>query len=177
MKPPNTFETSRLILRLPKMDDAQSIFSKYAQDPEVSKYLFWRPHENIAATREFLRRCIKCWDDKSAFPWVITLKADSSLLGMIELRVNKHQADFGYGIARQYWGNGFTTEAVITIVNWAIEQDSIFRVWAICDTENVASARVLEKAGLEREGILRRFTVHPNISNEPRDCYSYSIVK
>ena len=177
MKPPQTFETTRLFLRLPSMDDAEPIFNKYAQDPEVSKYLYWRPHENIVITREFLRRCMKCWEDESAFPWVITRKECSSLLGMIELRVNKYQADFGYGIARQYWGNGYTTEAVKAVVNWAIEQESIFRVWAICDFENVASARVLEKAGLQQEGILRRFTIHPNISNEPRDCFCYSIVK
>ena len=177
MKPPKTFETARLVLRLPRMHDAESIFNKYAQDPEVSKYLFWRPHENIEITREFLRRCIRCWEDETAFPWIITLKAYSSLLGMIELRVNRYQADFGYGIARPYWGNGYTTEAVIAVVDWAIEQESIFRVWAICDIENAASARVLEKAGLQREGILRRFTIHPNIRNEPRDCFCYSIVK
>src|SRR5439155_20109245 len=41
-----------------------------------------------------------------------------------------------------------------------------FRVWAVCETANLASARVLEKAGLEREGILRRWLVHPNVSTD-----------
>ena len=176
MKPPESFETARLLLRLPSMDDAEPVYS-YARDPEVSKYLFWRPHENVEITREFLRRCIRCWEDQSAFPWVITRKADRSLLGMIELRIDDFRADFGYGIAPQYWGNGYTTEAATAVVDWAIGQEHIFRVWAICDIENVASARVLEKAGLQREGILRRFTIHPNISNQPRDCFCYSIVK
>lgn len=176
MKPPESFETARLLLRLPRMDDVESIYN-YARDPEVSKYLIWRPHESVEITREFLRRCIRCWEDQSAFPWIITLKADCSLLGMIELRIDKFRADFGYGIARQYWGYGYTTEAATVVVDWAIDQERIFRVWAICDLENVASARVLEKAGLQREGILRRFIIHPNISNEPRDCFCYSIVK
>ena len=177
MRPPETFETSRLFLRLPTIDDAETIFGQYAQDPEVTKYLIWRPHENINTTIEFLRRCNQCWKDETAFPWVITRKVDNALLGMIELRVEQFRADFGYGIARQYWGNGYTTEAVKAIIKWALEQASIYRVWAICDVENLASVRVMEKAGMQKEGILHRFILHPNISNEPRDCYCYSIVK
>jgi RimJ/RimL family protein N-acetyltransferase len=109
MKPPETFKSSRLLFRLTTMDDAELIFQKYAQDPEVSKYLSWRPHENIDATREFLRRCIQCWKDEAAFPWVITLKSDNTLLGMIEIRIHKFRADFGFGIARQYWDHSDTT--------------------------------------------------------------------
>jgi RimJ/RimL family protein N-acetyltransferase len=177
MKPPETLETPRLLLRLPILEDVEPIFQKYAQDPEVSKYLFWRPHESISTTREFLNRCIQCWKDETAFPWVITNKDDHTLLGMIELRIDRFCADFGYGIAKQYWGNGYTTEAAKVIVHWALNQESIYRVWAICDVENLASARVMEKVGMQKEGILRRLTIHPNISIEPRDCYCYSIVK
>lgn len=177
MKPPESFETPRLLLRLPKMKDAEVIFQHYAQDIEVTKYLSWRPHESIDTTNTFLRRCIQCWKDGTAFPWVIVRKEDRSLLGMIEMRIDHFRADFGYGIAKQFWGNGYTTEAARTIVQWALEQKEIYRVWAVCDVENLASARVLEKAGLQKEGTLRRFMLHPGISDEPRDCFCYSIVK
>jgi RimJ/RimL family protein N-acetyltransferase len=43
--------------------------------------------------------------------------------------------------------------------------------------ENIASARVMEKAGMAREGLLRRYVVHPNISAEPRDAYLYAVVR
>ena len=69
------------------------------------------------------------------------------------------------------------SEAVRLLVTWAMQQSPIFRVRAVCDTANLASARVLEKAGLEREGILRRWIVHPNISSEPRDCFVYARVR
>lgn len=177
MKPPEILETTRLLLRLPTLGDAEPIFQKYAQDPTVTKYLTWRPHKNIDTTREFLHRCIQCWKDNTAFPWVITRKDGNTLLGMIEIRIDMFRADFGYGIAQQYWGNGYTTEATKAIIQWALQQESIYRVWAICDVENMASARVLEKAGMQKEGTLRRFTIHPNLSSEPRDCYCYSIVK
>jgi ribosomal-protein-alanine N-acetyltransferase len=47
----------------------------------------------------------------------------------------------------------------------------------VCDVENIGSARVMEKSGLVREGLLRRYLVHPSISKEPRDCFSYARVR
>jgi RimJ/RimL family protein N-acetyltransferase len=175
--PPEILETSRLLLRIPLLNDANAIFQKYAQDQEVTKFLVWKPHANMNVTKAFVHGCIKCWQDNSAFPWVVVRKNDHELVGMIELRIDKFRADLGYVIAREYWGNGFATEITKSVIDWAITQESIFRVWATCDVENIASARVLEKAGMKREGILRRFIIHPNISDEPRDSYCYSVVK
>ncbi len=176
-KPPATLETSRLLLRLPVLDDAIAIFQKYAQDQEVTKYLIWQPHENINITREFIHRCIQCWQDETAFPWVIVRKSNNELVGMIELRIDKFRADLGYVIAREYWGNGYATEITKSVIEWAMAQENIYRVWATCDVENLASARVLEKMGMQREGVLRRFMIHPNVSDKPRDSYCYSLVK
>jgi ribosomal-protein-alanine N-acetyltransferase len=52
-----------------------------------------------------------------------------------------------------------------------------FRISGFCDIENVGSARVMEKAGLEREGVLRRWVIHPKASSEPRDCFVYAKVR
>ena len=157
--------------------DAEAIFEQYAQDPEVTRYLNWRPHENIDTLLEFLRRCSDAWKNGSAFPYVVIRKQDDRLIGMVEIRVDGHRADLGYVFARAYWGQGYATEAVSAIVEWAVNQPGIYRVWALCDIENHASARVLEKVGMRHEGVLRRFLVHSNISDRPRDCHCYSIVK
>ena len=69
------------------------------------------------------------------------------------------------------------TEALTSVVTWALAQPEIFRVWATCDVDNVASARLLERVGMEREGVLRRWLVHPNLGETPRDALCYSIVK
>lgn len=175
--PPAILKTARLVLRPPVLDDADAIFRKYAQDPEVTKYLVWRPHESIVATRAFIRRCIRCRKDGTAFPWVVARQHDDELAGMLELRIDGFRADLGYVIAQKYWGNGYATEVTKAMVEWALLQQGIYRVWATCDIENLASARVLEKAGMQREGILRRYILHPNISDEPRDSYCYSLVK
>jgi RimJ/RimL family protein N-acetyltransferase len=177
MKPPKILETPRLRLRPPVLDDAAAIFTKYAHDREVTKYLMWRPHQNLEETKDFLRRCLAVWEHGPAFPWVITRKEDHQLLGMIEIRLEGFKAEVGYVLAKPYWNQGYITEAVQAMVDWALKQKEIYRVAAFCDVENLASARVMEKVGMQKEGVLGRWVMHPNRSNKPRDCYCYAICK
>ena len=65
-------------------------------------------------------------------------------------------------------------EAVTAVSNEAFEHHNLFRIWATCDKENLASARVLEKSGFVCEGTLARWMVHPNVSEEPRDALVYA---
>ena len=174
---PGTLETQRLLLRKPRAQDADVIFRVYARDPEVTRYLTWRTHTSIETTRDFIAQCAEWWRGGKAFPYVITRKGDGELQGMIEFRVNGHCMDFGYVLARPYWGNGLMPEAASALIALALGLPSIYRVQAICDVENRASARVLEKAGLLQEGLLRRNIVHPNISAEPRDTLLYAITR
>jgi RimJ/RimL family protein N-acetyltransferase len=66
------------------------------------------------------------------------------------------------------------TESITALIAWALKQKEVFRIWAVCDVDNKASARVMEKAGMQREGILN-VVGPPNISPEPRDSYCYAI--
>jgi len=91
--------------------------------------------------------------------------------------VRGHTLHVGYLIARAHWNQGYASEAVRSLIAWATSVPTMWRVWAVCDVENVASARVLEKVGMQREGLLRRFVTHPNASDAPRDCYAYSMVR
>ncbi len=177
MRPPESLETPRLLLRRPTPEDADVIFETYAQDPEVTRHLHWRPHRSLDDTREFLRRCEESWQSGSAFPWVITRREDHQLIGGIEVRIDGHRADLGYVLAPSHWGQGYATEATRAVVEWALAQPALFRVWAFCDIANPASARVLEKAGMRREGILRRWGPPTGASPEPVDCFCYAAVK
>ena len=177
VNPPEILETKRLRLQKPVLQDANEIFRQYAQDSEVTKYLTWQPNRNIRETRNFLRACLKAWREGKAFNWVIVRKEDNQLLGMITARVDDYKWELGYVLARSYWGRGYMTEAVKKIVDWALRQDEIYRVWSVCDVENLTSARVMEKAGMRKEGVLRCWSMHPNISDEPRDSFCYAITK
>jgi [ribosomal protein S5]-alanine N-acetyltransferase len=175
--PPTRLETPRLFLRQPTPDDAASIYAGYARDPEVTRYVIWQPHPDLDTTRAFVQGCVEAWGQGTRFPWVITTRSPEQLIGMIELRIAGHRADLGYVLARPHWGRGLATEAVRAVVGWALDQPEIHRVWAVCDVENVASARVLEKAGMQREGILRRWLRHPGVSETPRDCLCYARIR
>jgi [ribosomal protein S5]-alanine N-acetyltransferase len=166
-------ETARLCLRPPTLGDAPSLFARYTQDPLVTRNLTWPPHDSVERTRTFLRRCLAGAADGSVRPWVLTERGDDRPIGMIELRLFGHRAELGYVLARDWWGRGLMTEAARSVVDSSLADPAIFRVGAVTDVDNLASARVLEKVGMQREGLLRRWLVHPGLSPEPRDCWSF----
>ena len=177
VKPPETIRTDRLVLQKPAPRDAPEIFRSYAGDPVVTKYLSWYPHRTVVDTTDFLVLADHAWDRGDGYAWVIRLREERRVIGMIEGRIQGPRMELGYVLAHAWWGKGYATEAVKAVSAWALGQDSIHRVWAVCDVENDASARVLEKAGMEREGVLRRWIMLPNRSGLPRDVYCYAIVK
>lgn len=159
------------------MDDAPVIFETYAQDPEVTRYLAWTPHKSVLETRKFLSISLQLWRVRKDFTYGVTLKENGSLIGTFGLHPMKLKVEVGYALARPYWGKGYMTEALRAVIDWAFAQPDIFRVQAFCDVENIGSARVMEKSGMTREGLLRRYVLHPNISDEPRDVYMHAAVK
>lgn len=177
MNIPERIETGRLVLRKPHMQDALPIFNGWAQDRDVTRYLTWRPHEQLEQTMEFVRGCLAAWETQKRFPYVITIKETEEVIGMIDPRIEGSKVGIGYVAARAHWGRGYITEATRAVIEWALQQATVYRVYATTDIENIASRRVLEKAGMRCEGILRRYILHPNVSNIPRDSYLYAITK
>ena len=177
LEPPASWETERLLLRPATHADAPLAFASYTSDSKVARYMTWRPHKSVAETAAFLRRCEEVWEKGSAFPWSLWLKSDHSYAGMLEARIKGHAVDIGYVLARRLWRQGLMGEAVAGLIRWALAQPEIYRVWAVCDADNVASARLLESVGMQREGTLRRWISHPNASDSPRDCLCYAVVK
>ena len=177
MKPPEIIETERLLLRKPRLADAPAVFEGWARHPEVTRFLTWRPHQSVEQSVALLQKSIANWDGETNFRYLLEIRQSGALAGMIELRMEPFKMSFGYTGARGQWRKGYMTEAARAIIQWAFQQPTIFRVYATTDLENIPSQRVLEKAGMQREGILRKESMHPNISAVPRDCYLYAIVK
>jgi [ribosomal protein S5]-alanine N-acetyltransferase len=174
IQPPETITTARLILRRPRPEDAEVIFQEYAQDWEVTRYLSWPSHKNVSETRAFLNSCPGRWASGEELSWVITLASEDRAMGMIGCRLSSWMAGIGYCLARRYWNQGFMCEAAGAVVEWALGCQSICRLWAVCHVSNPASARVMEKVGMTREGLLRRWTMCPNLSPQPQDCFIYA---
>lgn len=177
-RPPQEFETERLRLRRPEPADAPEIFARWTRDPEVTRYLVWRPHRTLAESEAHVAKCIAAWDSAgSEWVWYLEERASGTLVGALACRRNAHGVNLGYLLGRDAWGQGYMVEALRPVLDYWLARPEVFRVWATCDVENRASARVLEKAGLELEGTLRKWERHPNLSDEPRDALCYAKVR
>jgi RimJ/RimL family protein N-acetyltransferase len=171
-RPPVSFGTARLVARPPRVDDGPAVFAAYASDPAVTRYLIWPAYERVEPLTAFLRECLAHWEKgEGHLAWLLCLKGTDTPIGTIGVTVSpRGRALFGYALGRKYWGHGFAAEALTHLVDWALAQPAIHRAWAFCDVENPASVRVMEKAGMVREGVLRRWQVCPAIGPAPRDC-------
>jgi [ribosomal protein S5]-alanine N-acetyltransferase len=175
---PREIITERLRLRRPRANDAEAIFQRYASSPEVTRYMSFPTHRRIEDTRAFLSLAEESWNTGTDFPYLIERREDGLLLGGTGLHIEApHRYGTGYLLARDAWGQGYASEALTAMLELAFGQPEVRRVYALCDAEHVASARVMEKCGMQREGLLRRHTVLPNLSPDPRDVLCYSKVR
>jgi [ribosomal protein S5]-alanine N-acetyltransferase len=178
LRPPETFETLRLIARKPREEDAPAVFAAYAGDAVATRYLAWRPYTSLEALAGFLRGRGEAWEKADGhYAYLICERGSDTPIGSIGVFIDDSKAMFGYVFGRAYWGRGYASEALAWLVEWASSEPRLRRAWAYCSVDNPSSARVMEKAGLEREGILRRWQVFPNLGPEPRDCVFYAKVK
>lgn len=161
LKVPVLIEGVRLRLRRSTPADAAWTFAA-ANDAEVMRYMDWPALRAEAEARAYLEGCATRWDAGSEFHWVIEAKPQGQAIGTIACRPKGHAVDFGYFLARAHWGQGLGTEAAQLLVGWLQRQVSIWRIWATADADNTRSAAVLLKAGLVREGVMRKASIRPN---------------
>ena len=167
-------ETARLSFRRPVREDARDIFERYAADPEVTRYLGWPRHTSVEDTAVFIAFSESEWARWSAGPLLVFSRESGRLLGSAGLLLETaDRAQTGYVFARDAWGQGYATETLGAMVHLAAEL-KLTRLYALCHIEHRASSRVMEKCGFEREGILQRHSVFPNLSPEPQDVFSYA---
>jgi len=171
LRPPLTWATARLVARPPRADDAAAVYAAYASDPEVTRYLSWRAYTRVPPLTAFLAESAARWEKATGpFGWLLSLKGTDSPIGSIGVSLEGGKAMFGYVFAKKFWHRGLAAEALTFLVDWSLAQPGIFRAWAFCDVENPASVRVMEKAGMVREGVLRRWHACPTLGPELRDC-------
>jgi ribosomal-protein-alanine N-acetyltransferase len=174
---PERLVTDRLVLRRPEPRDTGAIFARYASDLEVTRFMSFPAHKSVDDARAFVASSDAEWARWPAGPFLIESRADGALLGGTGLSFETPtRAMTGYLLARDAWGLGYATEALGAIVVLAAEL-GVRRLFAVCHTEHRASARVLEKCGFEREGVLRAHSEFPNLQpGEPLDVLCYARV-
>jgi RimJ/RimL family protein N-acetyltransferase len=166
--------TARLRLRRPHAQDVTLIFTGFGADPEVMRFLSWRPHASLADAEAAVRRRLERLANGVEYSWILEDSTSGTAVGMISGWLEDNAFELGFCLVRSCWGKGLMSEATAAVSDWAFGARTIRRVWATCDAENGASARVLEKAGLEPRGVYERGIVRPNLGPEPRPSLHFS---
>lgn len=171
-----TLTTKRLALREFAKGDWQAVH-EYASDPEVVRYVDWGPNTE-KETRDFIRRTMASCKEKPRrdYQFAVILKEEDRLIGACDIHLSEppHQeASIGYCLNRHYWGNGYATEATRRLLAFGFDELQLHRIFATCDPQNKGSVRVLEKAGMRREGRLRD---HKWVKGRWRDSFLYAIL-
>lgn len=154
-----TLETERLVLRALAAEDAGAIFA-YSWDPEVARYTGWEPARSIEDAQAFIDSVLRRYQAGQPAGWGVVHRADQRLIGTCGFTAYSPVSGSGflaYALAREYWGKGLTTEAALKVIDFGFTVIGLHRVQATCLAENVASWRVMEKAGMRYEGVLKEF--------------------
>lgn len=153
-----TIETDRLILRRFTIDDAEDMYNNWASDPEVTKFLTWPTHSSVDVSRYVLNDWVSHYEEGDFFNWAMELKENGQVIGnisVVEVKERAEAADMGYCMGRAYWGRGLMPEALKAVMDYLFDVVGLNRVAACHDVNNPKSGRVMDKAGMKREGILR----------------------
>jgi [ribosomal protein S5]-alanine N-acetyltransferase len=143
----------------------------HANDAEVARQLRDRfPHPYTPADAvAFIRHAV----EEASGNLAIDVDGEAAgAIGFVPGRdIERYSAEIGYWLGRRYWGRGIASDALRTLTEHLFREQHLLRLFALPFAGNTASIRVLEKAGYEREGLLRSSSVK---QGAPKDQYMYA---
>lgn len=171
MAEPVTLPGACCVVRSWRIADAEPLV-RHANNVNVSKQLrdrFPSPY-TMSAARAFLDRIVPLRPVTN-----FAIEVGGEPVGGIGFApgtdVERFSAEIGYWLGEAFWGRGIVTEAVALVTEYAFTRMNVLRLFALPFADNLASARVLEKAGYVREGLLRSASVK---FGRPRDQFIYA---
>ena len=173
-----TLETERLILRKFNENDYVGMYENWASDENVTKYVSFNPHKDCNETKDFFKEWINDYNNGS-YNWVVELKENHEIIGnisVIEISKKHNNCELGYVFGSRFWGNGYATESLRTVLEFLLKECDFHLVEAKHHASNPASGKVMEKAGMKKDGVLRERRKN-KIINGYDDLVVYSIVK
>ena len=152
------FSRGRLVLRPFQTSDANRVH-EICQDRSIAATTQNIPHPYAEDQAEqWIATLGGLWSSGKAAVFAICLADEDLLIGAIGLQINQqdHNAELGYWIAKDHWGRGVCTEAAAIVIPFGFEQLGLARIHSMCMLCNPASGRVLQKNGMQKEGVLRQ---------------------
>ena len=174
-----TIETERLILRKFTPEDLPAAHG-YTSCAENITYMVWGPNTETD-TQNFINMAIRHAEETPCkdYQYAAILKDTGALVGACNLvKLDETTAEIGWILHRDYWGQGLAFEMGKRLLTLGFDELNLHRIIAVCDAENEASYRLMEKLGMRREALF--FDVRPPHKNSPRaysDELQYAILK
>ncbi len=142
-------ETKRLMLRPLSLQDLHTTH-RYSSDPENAPMMVYLPYANLEETIEFLMDIEAEWKKEIPDFYEFAVDLDGQHIGSVNLYVDaeRTEAELAWIIHKDHWGQGYGTEAAQALVEFAVKDLGIRHFIAHCDSENVGSARIMEKLGM-----------------------------
>lgn len=171
MTPYPVIETSRLRIRKVFRADSDDL-TEATGDPRVTKYEPWGPYSR-EETVQMIENIQSQLEAGLCTEWAVERKSDAKVLGLIHL--NKvdffhRSAEVGYWLARSCWGQGYATEGLTALTEYALKELKLDEIVAVCHPQNTASLRVLEKAGYRYQKTLPAYI---SLRGNTADCLQY----
>jgi [ribosomal protein S5]-alanine N-acetyltransferase len=168
--------TARLLLRPFVLADAPNV-QRLAGAREVAEMTLLIPHPYPdGAAEDFIAATHTEFEKGENYVFAVTLRATGELCGSIGLKVavQHERGELGYWIGVPFWKQGYCTEAAQAVLRFAFDTVNLNSVVAHHFVGNAASGRVLQKAGMTREGHLRQ---HVKKGDRFEDLHCYSILR
>ncbi|WKN41202.1 GNAT family N-acetyltransferase [Tunicatimonas pelagia] len=170
--------TDRLQLKIITSDDLDDIHYLHSL-PETDRYNTLGIPEDRAVTEAIVQQWLNQQqaEPNHHFTWRISDRATQNFIGLIALHLGEERfqlATVWYKLLPVFWGKGLATEALNEVLRFGFKELHLHRIEAGCATKNIASARVLEKVGMQREGSKRK--VLP-IRGQWVDNHEYAILE
>lgn len=149
--PFHDLSTSRLCLRRLSLSDIPAYFARLGSSPEVAQYMLWDPHKDISESEASIQKALRRYAEGKCYRWGIALKEDNTLIGVIEALKFDENADtcsFAYMLGRDFWGQGYGTEALEAVFRFVFTELDVSAILADHFAENPASGAVMRKAGM-----------------------------
>lgn len=150
-------ETERLLIRPLTLDDLDAVHAAFS-DPVVMRYIPGGACQ-LDGSRARLASYIEHQEAHGFSKWAVAERSSGAVIGDCGLKLLEGGPDveLGFHFAREYWGQGYATEAARACLDWGLRELDRDAIVAIVDPENAASVRVLEKIGMERDGWTTHF--------------------
>ena len=148
-------ETEHLLLRKLELGDVYEYYERLMGDADVSRYMLFDPHQTIMESLEDMQQKLRRYEEEPFYCWGVELKEEAGLMGMVQLLRFDEQADscsFVYLLGCNYWNQGYGTEILKAVFRFAFEELEVQRILADHMTKNIASGKVMEKAGMKHIG-------------------------